>query len=52
MTWLVNTGHYPRYARYIHDVDRKDDEQWQFEIGLGSVLDGVVTCLVIRDIVL
>ncbi|MCC3331572.1 TetR/AcrR family transcriptional regulator [Nocardia abscessus] len=45
MTWLLNTGRYPMYARYIHDADRKDDVQWQFEIGLDSVLDGIAARL-------
>ncbi|MGW4071376.1 TetR/AcrR family transcriptional regulator [Nocardia grenadensis] len=45
MTWLMNTGRYPMYARYIHDADRKDDMQWQFEIGLDSVLDGIAARL-------
>ncbi|MET8794992.1 TetR/AcrR family transcriptional regulator [Nocardia sp. NPDC004568] len=47
MTWLVNTGRYPMYARYIHDANRKDDVQWQFEIGLESVLDGIAARLAI-----
>lgn len=45
MTWLMNTGRYPMYARYIYDADRKDDVQWQFEIGLDAVLDGVAARL-------
>ncbi|MFI9533645.1 TetR/AcrR family transcriptional regulator [Nocardia fusca] len=45
MTWLMNTGRYPMYARYIHNADRKDDVQWQFEIGLDSVLDGIAARL-------
>jgi AcrR family transcriptional regulator len=45
MTWLLNTGRYPMYARYIHSADRKDDVQWQFEIGLDSVLDGIAARL-------
>ncbi|MER7452960.1 TetR/AcrR family transcriptional regulator [Nocardia beijingensis] len=47
MTWLLNTGRYPMYARYIHDAARKDDLQWQFEIGLDSVLDGIAARLAI-----
>ncbi|WP_280459224.1 TetR/AcrR family transcriptional regulator [Nocardia carnea] len=47
MTWLINTGRYPMYARYLHDADRKDDVQWQFEIGLDSVLDGIAARLAI-----
>jgi AcrR family transcriptional regulator len=45
MTWLMNTGRYPMYARYIHNADRKDDVQWQFELGLDSVLDGIAARL-------
>lgn len=47
MSWLMNTGRYPMYARYIHEADRKDDVQWQFEIGLDSVLDGIAARLAI-----
>lgn len=47
MTWLMNTGRYPMYARYIHDAARKDDAQWQFEVGLDSVLDGIAARLAI-----
>ncbi|MGV9677783.1 TetR/AcrR family transcriptional regulator [Nocardia sp. NPDC003482] len=45
MAWLVNTDRYPRYARYIQHADRKDDVQWQFEVGLDSVLDGIAARL-------
>ncbi|WP_067562527.1 TetR/AcrR family transcriptional regulator [Nocardia acidivorans] len=45
MAWLMKTGRYPMYSRYIHNADRKDDVQWQFEIGLDSVLDGIATRL-------
>ncbi|MBU3063230.1 TetR/AcrR family transcriptional regulator [Nocardia sp. NEAU-G5] len=45
MAWLMNTGRYPMYARYIHDAVRKDDVRWQFEIGLDSVLDGIAVRL-------
>ncbi|MER5981231.1 TetR/AcrR family transcriptional regulator [Streptomyces sp. NPDC001857] len=41
MTWLMNTGRFPMYARYIAEARRKDDQQWQFEAGLDSVLDGI-----------
>ncbi|WP_067806396.1 TetR/AcrR family transcriptional regulator [Nocardia beijingensis] len=47
MTWLLNTGRYPMYARYIHDAARKDDVQWQFQIGLDAVLDGIAARLAI-----
>ncbi|RDI45359.1 TetR/AcrR family transcriptional regulator [Nocardia mexicana] len=45
MTWLMNTGRYPMYARYIQNAARKDDVQWQFETGLDSVLDGITARL-------
>ncbi|WP_191134248.1 hypothetical protein [Streptomyces sp. col6] len=38
MAWLVSTGRFPMYARYIGETRRKDDQQWQFETGLDSVL--------------
>ncbi|MEU3984549.1 TetR/AcrR family transcriptional regulator [Streptomyces sp. NPDC026672] len=41
MAWLMSTGRFPRYARYIGEAERKDDQQWQFETGLDSVLDGI-----------
>ncbi|MFF5160000.1 TetR/AcrR family transcriptional regulator [Streptomyces sp. NPDC000348] len=45
MTWLMNTGRYPRYEHYIGDAARKDDPQWQFETGLDCVLDGIAARL-------
>lgn len=45
MTWLIGTGRFPRYARYLGEARRKDDQQWQFETGLDSVLDGIATRL-------
>ncbi|MFI5566859.1 TetR/AcrR family transcriptional regulator [Streptomyces sp. NPDC051740] len=45
MTWLMNTGRYPRYEHYIGDAARKDDLQWQFETGLDCVLDGIAARL-------
>jgi AcrR family transcriptional regulator len=41
MVWLLNTGRYPTFQRYIREGARKDDPQWQFEIGLDCVLDGI-----------
>ncbi|MET8540519.1 TetR/AcrR family transcriptional regulator [Kitasatospora sp. NPDC004799] len=43
MTWLMNTGRYPNYQRYLHEATRKDDPDWQFETGLDAVLDGIAT---------
>ncbi|MCZ4507252.1 TetR/AcrR family transcriptional regulator C-terminal domain-containing protein [Streptomyces sp. ActVer] len=41
MTWLMGTGRYPTYERYLREASRKDDLEWQFETGLESVLDGI-----------
>jgi hypothetical protein len=41
MIWLMNTGRYPTFRRYIGEAARKDDPQWQFETGLDCVLDGI-----------
>jgi AcrR family transcriptional regulator len=41
MIWLMNTGRYPTFRRYISEAARKDDPQWQFETGLDCVLDGI-----------
>jgi hypothetical protein len=35
------SSHYPTYRRYLREATRKDDPQWQFELGLDCVLDGV-----------
>lgn len=45
MRWLIGTGRYPRYERYICQAARKDDLQWQFETGLDCVLDGIAARL-------
>ncbi|MDX3232128.1 TetR/AcrR family transcriptional regulator [Streptomyces sp. ME19-01-6] len=45
MTWLMNTGRYPTYQRYINEATRKDDAEWQFETGLDAVLDGIAARL-------
>ncbi len=45
MAWLMNTGRYPKYNRYIGEATRKDDLQWQFETGLDCVLDGIAARL-------
>ncbi|MEV4429390.1 TetR/AcrR family transcriptional regulator [Streptomyces sp. R-07] len=41
MTYLLGTGRYPTYLRYVQGAARKDDAGWQFETGLECVLDGV-----------
>ncbi|MEU2438558.1 TetR/AcrR family transcriptional regulator [Streptomyces rubradiris] len=45
MQWLIKTGRYPMYERYLREAARKDDTQWQFEIGLDSVLEGIAVRL-------
>lgn len=45
MTWLMNTGRYPKYHRYLGEATRKDDLEWQFETGLDCVLDGIAARL-------
>ncbi|WP_406315385.1 TetR/AcrR family transcriptional regulator [Streptosporangium sp. NBC_01639] len=42
MMWLIGTGRYPAYQRYLDNAARKDDPQWRFETGLDCVLDGIV----------
>ncbi|MEV5978086.1 TetR/AcrR family transcriptional regulator [Streptomyces sp. NPDC052114] len=41
MNYLMGTGRYPTYRRYIHEATRKDDPTWEFETGLDCVLDGI-----------
>ncbi|MFE7532254.1 TetR/AcrR family transcriptional regulator [Kitasatospora sp. NPDC057542] len=41
MSWLMGTGRYPSYQRYLHEATRKDDPDWQFATGLDCVLDGI-----------
>jgi AcrR family transcriptional regulator len=41
MNWLLSTGRYPAFARYLRDGERQDDLQWQFETGLEYLLDGI-----------
>ncbi|MEV4327894.1 TetR/AcrR family transcriptional regulator [Microbispora rosea] len=45
MGWLLDSGRYPAFARYIRQGVRKDDDDWQFELGLDSVLDGIAARL-------
>ncbi|WP_030057448.1 MULTISPECIES: TetR/AcrR family transcriptional regulator [Streptomyces] len=41
MSWLMSTGRYPSYQRYLGEATRKDDPDWQFQTGLDCVLDGI-----------
>jgi AcrR family transcriptional regulator len=45
MTWLLTTRRYPAFERYIREGRRKDEWEWQFEIGLDCLLDGIATRL-------
>ncbi|MEU6330904.1 TetR/AcrR family transcriptional regulator C-terminal domain-containing protein [Streptomyces sp. NPDC047049] len=45
MRYLIGTGRYPTYHRYLLEATRKDDPQWRFETGLDSVLDGIAARL-------
>jgi AcrR family transcriptional regulator len=45
MSWLLNTGRYPAFERYVREGTRKDDLHWQFETGLECVLDGIAARL-------
>ena len=45
MRWLLDSGRYPAFERYIRQGVRKDDDDWQFELGLDSVLDGIAARL-------
>jgi hypothetical protein len=45
MTWLLKSGRYPAFERYIREGNRKDELDWQFETGLGHVLDGIAARL-------
>ncbi|MEU7938436.1 TetR/AcrR family transcriptional regulator [Microbispora bryophytorum] len=45
MKWLLESGRYPAFERYIRQGVRKDDDDWQFELGLDSVLDGIAARL-------
>jgi AcrR family transcriptional regulator len=45
MTWLVNTGQYIEYMRYLAEATHQDDLRWQFETGLDCVLDGIAARL-------
>ncbi|MGN9789091.1 hypothetical protein ACTMTF_47405 [Nonomuraea sp. ZG12] len=42
----MRTGHYPTYQHYLRTATRKDDRQWQFDLGLNCLLDGISARLV------
>jgi AcrR family transcriptional regulator len=43
--WMIGTGRYPALSRYIIEGSNEDDAEWQFEFGLGCVLDGIAARL-------
>ncbi|GAB2868393.1 TetR/AcrR family transcriptional regulator C-terminal domain-containing protein [Actinoallomurus bryophytorum] len=43
--WMLNSGRYPKVARYVIEGSNEDDAEWQFEFGLGCVLDGIAARL-------
>lgn len=45
MAWLLGSGEYPAFQRYITGGIRKDDTDWQFQLGLDCILDGIATRL-------
>ncbi|MFC4120268.1 TetR/AcrR family transcriptional regulator [Nonomuraea zeae] len=45
LRYLLDTGRYPTFRRYIYEGARKNDPAWQFETGLDYVLDGIASRL-------
>lgn len=43
MKWLMSTGRYPVYQRFLAEARHKDDATWRFDLGLDCVLDGIAT---------
>jgi len=43
MTWLLSTGEYPTFQRYIRQASEKDRNDLRFQLGLECVLDGIAT---------
>ena len=41
MTWLLSTGKYPTFERYIRKASDKDRNDLRFQLGLECVLDGI-----------
>ncbi|HEX4831235.1 MAG TPA: TetR/AcrR family transcriptional regulator C-terminal domain-containing protein [Trebonia sp.] len=41
LNWLLSTGRYPAFARYLQGAAHEDDLAWQFETGLDYLLDGI-----------
>jgi len=45
MIYLMSTGRYPAFHRWVREAKRKDDAQWRFEFGLDCLLDGIAARL-------
>ncbi len=45
MAWLLNTGQYPTYERYVRDAKDRDREDARFRAGLEFILGGVSASL-------
>jgi AcrR family transcriptional regulator len=41
LNWLLSTGRYPAFTRYLQDAAHEEDLTWQFETGLDYILDGI-----------
>jgi AcrR family transcriptional regulator len=45
MAWLLNSGQYPTYARYIREAKDRDREELRFSAGLDFTLNGISASL-------
>ena len=45
MVWLMGTGRYPAFEKYLRTATRKDDAEWSFAHGLDCLLEGIATRL-------
>ncbi|MCR6493624.1 TetR/AcrR family transcriptional regulator [Cellulomonas sp. P24] len=43
LDWLLATGDYPTYGRYVHSSAPPEDDTARFEFGLDCLLDGIAT---------
>jgi hypothetical protein len=47
MSWLLSTGRYPTFQRFIHEAKRKDDFEWRFGFGIDCLIEGIASHLAI-----
>jgi AcrR family transcriptional regulator len=47
MTYLMSTGQYPTFHRWVQEATHKDDVDWRFDFGLECLLDGIAARLLI-----